>query len=103
MKEIVLVYTVGNLGFMICEERFVQQIIESLKESIEKKASYFICYDNDGKIVAQFELKDYRGFYIRDHILPSKILPDDLIELQKTALKEIIKEMKQGEGWRNEG
>lgn len=102
MKDIVLIYAVGNPGFMICEEKFVQQITESLKDALEKKMPYYIAYDEDGKIIAQFDLKDYRGFYIREHETCSKILPDDLIELQKTVLKEIIKEMKQGDEWRDE-
>lgn len=102
MKEIVLVYKSGNPGFMICEEKFIQQILEALKDALGKNLPYFNAYDEAGRTVAQFELKDYRGFYIREHLMPSKILPDDLIELQKTCLKEIIKEMKKGDEWQNE-
>lgn len=102
MKDIVLIYEIGNSGFIICEEKFVQQITESLRDALEKNAPYYIGYDEAGQIVAQFNLKGYRGFYVRDHEMPGKILPDDLIELQKTVLKEIIKEMKKGEEWRDE-
>lgn len=62
---------------------------------------YFNAYDESGNVTAQFELGNYRGFYIRDHEMPRQMLPNDLIELQKAALKEIIKEMRKGEEWQN--
>lgn len=36
MKEIVMVYRSGNPGFMICEDKFLQSILESLKDALAK-------------------------------------------------------------------
>lgn len=101
MKEIVVVYDSGNPVFMFCEETNITSLTICLKQAVDAKNKTFVGYDENGQIVASFSLENYRGFYVRDHIEPNKGIPEDLIDLQKTFLKELIKEIKEGNEWKD--